>query len=594
MFLFRLLRNLVSLIFWPLRRLWEVYALPAGSFVTLSIDGQVLDFAAPKKRIFEWLRRRKTTVLSDVFETLELAREDDRVRGVWITLEQPMWGVAQVTSVHDALKRLREAGKQVVVFLPQGADSKAAWVSAAATRVVLGPDATFAPLGFLSKAHYARQALAKAGLEAEVYAKGRYKSAGERLVRDEMSDAEHEQVSRLLDAFYDGLGTALAEGRGKDLAWAKQAIDGAPYHGQKAVDAGLCDAVAYDDELATILGVDVDPRHVIDGLGFMAYARARRFRSLRAPKVVAIIPVHGPIVGPSAGGGTPAGVAGEDAVVGMIRLARQSPQIAGVLLHIDSPGGSALASARMHRELELLAKDKPLVACMGNVAASGGYYVAAPAAHIVAQRTTVTGSIGVVGTRFVVTPLLNKLGVTTDALRRGKHVGLMSGGTALNEDEQAALHAELDSVYTTFVDVVARGRKLSSETVRGIAEGRVWTGADAKERGLVDALGGIETAMTELERRLDAKVIPLVMSAPRHKGVAYARKAAGAPTHAASLSPELPSLNVLPGLLSASPLGQALAQSPLGQVAAMLDQSQWLTLLSGRERVLLLSPVDKT
>jgi protease-4 len=177
-----------------------------------------------------------------------------------------------------------------------------------------------------------------------------------------------------------------------------------------------------------------------------------------------------------------------------------------VILHVDSPGGSALASDRMHHEIAQLARDKPVVACMANVAASGGYYVAAPAHRIVCEPTTITGSIGVVAARLSVEPLLARLGITTEAVRRGARAGLLSNALPLSEDERAALTREIEATYGAFVGVVAAGRKMAPERVEELARGRVWVGKDALASGLVDALGGFDVAMEEVRRLLPAKV----------------------------------------------------------------------------------------
>jgi protease-4 len=180
--------------------------------------------------------------------------------------------------------------------------------------------------------------------------------------------------------------------------------------------------------------------------------------------------------------------------------------VKGVILHVDSPGGSALASDLMHHEIEQLAREKPLVVCMGNVAASGGYYVAAPAACIVARPTTVTGSIGVVAARFSIEALLTRLGVSTEVVEKGRRAALASPSGPLDDDARSAVQRELDATYRAFVGVVASGRKMQEADVERAARGRVYTGADALEAKLVDVLGGFETALEEVKRRLAVSV----------------------------------------------------------------------------------------
>jgi len=228
-----------------------------------------------------------------------------------------------------------------------------------------------------------------------------------------------------------------------------------------------------------------------------------------------VVPIHGPIAHVA---GPFEGIATDERVIRMIRVARLDTRVRGVILHVDSPGGSALASDRMHHEIVQLARDKPVVACMANVAASGGYYVAAPAHRIVCEATTITGSIGVVAARFTLEPLLARLGVVTETVRRGAHAGLLGAG-AITDDERAAVSRELDATYQAFVGIVAEGRKMAHDDVEKLARGRVYTGKDALGHKLVDALGGFGQAMRELKALLPSELrertVPRVMRLPR-------------------------------------------------------------------------------
>jgi protease IV len=251
-----------------------------------------------------------------------------------------------------------------------------------------------------------------------------------------------------------------------------------------------------------------------------AYLFARRrpiLRRLTRAPVIAVIPVHGAIAHASSQFGN---FATDDKLARMVRIARLDKRVKGVILHVDSPGGSALASDRMHHEIVQLAREKPVVACMANVAASGGYYVAAPAHKIVCEAVTVTGSIGVVGAGLTLEPLMQKLGITTETVQRGARAGMLSPSAPLSEDERGALMRELEAVYKTFVRVVAQGRKMTIEQVEPLARGRVYTGEDAKAAGLVDVLGGFDTALREVRAMLPADIRdalePHVIRAPRN------------------------------------------------------------------------------
>jgi protease-4 len=255
---------------------------------------------------------------------------------------------------------------------------------------------------------------------------------------------------------------------------------------------------------------------LIDADDYLGLSERPLLRRLRRPPSVMVVPVHGTIAHAA---GPLGAFATDERVAKMIRAARRDRRVKGVILHIDSPGGSALASDRMHHEIAQLAREKPVVACMANVAASGGYYVAAPARRIVCEPTTVTGSIGVVAARLTLNPLLERLGITTETIRRGAHAGLLGVSTRLGEDERAALRRELDATYKTFVGIVARGRNMPEDRVEPLARGRVYTGADAHAAGLVDTLGGFDAALREVKALLPApirdRVVVLAAHPPR-------------------------------------------------------------------------------
>ncbi len=515
MILLRLVGLLLDVVFLPLRLLRRAVAVKPGSFVALTIDGPVAD-VIPKRRFWERGREDKSTSLHALGELVDAVLGDARVRGIVVTIKRLDAGMASAASLRAQLARAKKGGKEVVVVLPMGGATKEVLVASAASRVIVGPAATLAPVGFVTTSRYVKRALDRAGVKAEVFAQGEYKSAGETLVRDDMSAPQREQLERLLDGFHAALISAIAEGRGVSSERAAELVDGAPYHGASAVEAGLADDVAHEDEVAGLLGLDdagsvrvgrrgprVSMSKAVDAGAYLAMKRRPLLRSLVRPPLVYVIPVHGAIAHAD---GPFSRLATDERLARMVRLARATPRIKGVILHIDSPGGSALASDRMHHEIVQLAREKPVVACMANVAASGGYYVAAPAHRIVCAPTTVTGSIGVIAARFSAEPLLERLGVTTETVQRGARAGLLSMGRTTTPDERAAMERELEATYKTFVRVVASGRKMTEDQVDALARGRVYRGDDAREKGLVDSVGGFDGALADLRAMLPAHV----------------------------------------------------------------------------------------
>jgi len=531
MLLLRLIGLVFDVLLLPVRLLTRNRAVEEGSFISITVDGAVVDMVA-KPRFWE-RRAKKALELHDLRELVEHANADPRIRGLLVTVKQLAAGMAGAASLRDVLANARAAGKEVVVFLPLGGGTKEVIVASGASKVFLGPSAQLAALGFQSRTRYWKGALDKAGVVPEVYHCGEYKSAGETLVRDSMSDAQREQVGVLLDRFDGALLDAIAEGRKVSRERARAIVDGGPYYGEAAIEVGLADAVAYEDELPKLLGIEdgkgekkapkgrgagpgLAVRKMVDGDDYLAFARRPLLRKLRPAPVIAIIPVHGTIAHASSPFGN---FATDDRLARMVRIARLDRRVKGVVLHVDSPGGSALASDRMHHEIVQLAREKPVVACMANVAASGGYYVAAPAHKIVCEPVTITGSIGVVAARLTMQPLMEKLGIVTETIQRGARAGLLSPTSPLSEDEKSALGRELDATYRTFVRVVAEGRKMKVEDVEPLARGRVYTGDDAKAQGLVDVLGGFDVALREVRSMLppDARegAKPVVLRMPR-------------------------------------------------------------------------------
>ncbi|UQA62480.1 signal peptide peptidase SppA [Polyangium aurulentum] len=518
--LFALLGNLLRLLFYPFHALRRALASPRGGHVVLEIDGRVVDIAPPSPggRLRALLRRGSSKPPLSVGRVRQLARliiEDPNVRGLVVRVQSLAAGPGVLVSLREVIRSVRLAGKDVVFYLPMGADSRIAYLASAGSRVVVGPETLVAPIGYAVEARYVRRALDRAGVEPEVFARGAYKAAAEPLVRDEMSDAQREQLGDVLGAQHEALVKALAEGRGVTKDQAARWVDEAPHNARRAVELGMVDAVAYEDELDAHLGAPPGRRApLMSADRYIAVRQPFAFRPVLPRSVVGVIEVHGPIVSRSRFSLGP--LASEDRIIAAIRAARASRRVGAVVLHIDSPGGSAVASDRIHHEVERLAEVKPVVAYLSNVAASGGYYVAAASKVIVAQPQTITGSIGVVSAHFVVRGLLGKLGVSIDVVKRGARADLFSKSRPLDEGERAVLEGEMDEFYKTFLGVVARGRGKTIEDIEPLAGGRIYSGIEAQARGLVDVLGGLTDAI-ERARGLagDPTLEPRVLRPPR-------------------------------------------------------------------------------
>jgi protease-4 len=507
-FVAQLLLAVLYVLSLPVRLLWRFRGVARGSYVLIEIDGKVVEFLG-RPRLWEIRAFQSMLSLHWLSQVVDEVTKDPRIAGVVVIVHHFEGGMATARALRDALERVRASGREVIVHLPQGGATKEAYIAAGADRVFLGPQATIAPVGFLVAARFFRRALEKLGVVPEVYAAGRFKSAGERLVRDSMSEASREQTDALLDGMHAEVVTALAAGRRVDEARARAMIDGAPYRGDAATEAGIVDGIGYEDELPGLMKPQVltegatRAAFVLDAKRYYFGRRALALRYVLPRAVIGVIPVHGMITPETRWASR--NVAVDERVIAAVRMARANPFVVAVVLHVDSPGGSALASDRIHHEIEQLAKEKPLVACFGDVAASGGYYVAAAAHTIVAQPTTLTGSIGVVGARVVLGPLLERIGVSVDVVRRGARAAMLAPTLPLDDDGRAVIEREIQGTYRAFVDVVARGRQKTFDAIDAVAQGRVWTGKDAKAHGLVDEMGGFGDALAIAREQAGAR-----------------------------------------------------------------------------------------
>ncbi len=496
----------LSLLVLPLRLLSRWLAAPRGGFVHLELDGPLRE--RPPRRWWP-LRPRRGTDLDAVRKLAAAMASDRRAHGLLVTVRSA-GAPADRHALLEALRPLREAGKPIVAHLPQGGDTATLHVASVASHVLLSRSATLGPLGQHATTIHARRLLDMLGIVPEIIACGAYKSAGDMLSREELSEANRAQLERLLELSTAEVTAKLRGARGVDELTARGWLDEGLIGAERAVELGIVDELVHDDEVRAALSrLARGQRPEAPLVGASTYLR-RRVRPLVGPvlprPVVAIVPIEGAIAQSSAGG---AGASAER-LVPVLRALAEARRVRGVVLSIDSPGGGVLASEKIHRAVSLLAKKKPVVARLGNVAASGGYYVAVAAHPIVASPLTVTGSIGVVAARLSVGPLLERLGVRVEALREGARADLFSPARALEPSEREALEREIAGAYERFLEVVAEGRGRQKDEIRPLAAGRVWLGSDALAHGLVDRLGTLEDAVREVEarvgiRRLEAR-----------------------------------------------------------------------------------------
>lgn len=435
----------------------------------------------------------------NVLAALHNAIEDESIDGVVLELRGLQLGWGRLAELRTALAGLRDAGKKVVVYL-DGGDDGDVFLASIADRVYLTPAGSLDFNGLRAEMTYFGDTLEKIGVEVEAVSAGRYKSAPRQFTSDEPSPEEIEVQNALLDGVFGALTESVAAGRGLKVEEVKAIIDRGGLTSTEALEARIIDGVAYRDELKA--RVEELAGHPVF-LEERVLRREERVVRWDTPPRIAVIPVEGTIA-MAAGLELFDGGAGAQDIIDALENASSDPDVRAIVLRIDSPGGDALASDLIWRAVIKARDKKPVIASLGDVAASGGYYVASAAHTILAEPNTITGSIGVFGLLFNIERLADDWGVRAYPLERGAVPG-PSIFRSLDETERAALQRSVDATYDRFLEAVITGRGqqsgLDKEALRAVADGRVWTGSQAQERKLVDSMGGILDALAEARKR---------------------------------------------------------------------------------------------
>ncbi len=445
------------------------------------------------------LQRTPQLSLFGALRAIEAAQDDDRIRGIYLRLNGGggVAGTAVLEELREALAAFKSSGKFIVSYNESYSQGQY-YLASVADRIYIQPEGGMDWSGLSASVMFYKGLFDKLDLKAEVFRPTacRYKSAVEPYILDRMSDANREQMQELVNSLWGTISGEVARARGIDSVKMQRLTDAlAVSLPEDALREGFIDGVVYEDQMRDVfaeLGVETGDRDddTFISLGDYAAMVGPDVSNLGADRV-AILYADGQIVD---GHGSGDAVYG-NSLAAQLRDLRVDDAVKAVVVRVNSPGGSALASDVIWREMELLRAEKPVVVSMGSYAASGGYYISCPADVIVADRTTLTGSIGVFG-MFLnpIDALKNKLGITLDGVRSNTSAG-MGSYTALTPAERASIMRGVDKVYTTFTGHVAEGRNLPVERVLEIAGGRVWSGEDALGIGLVDALGGLKTAI---------------------------------------------------------------------------------------------------
>ncbi len=454
----------------------------------------------------------KPLLLREAVEGLHRAAEDPRVAGLIARIQISATSPGPVQELREAVAAFSEL-KPSLAWAETYPGTLSYYLASSFGEVWMQPSGTLGLVGFATSALFLGDALAKAGVQPQFVARGEYKSAANVFTQGGYTDAHREADSRLVESLHAQVWQAVSTSRGIEPAALDALADKAPLLREDAVAGGLIDRVGFRDEayariiqlsapdseldIADADGEDAPPR-----LFLTRYARAKGpsvpVPGLKKRPTIAVVTLAGPIVSGRGRQMSPLGSpsSGGDTIAAALRDAVADHDVAAIVLRVDSPGGSVTGSETVWREVvRARAAGKPVVASMGAVAASGGYYVSMAADAIVANPGTITGSIGVVTGKLVAAELKGRLGVGSDGVRTHANADAWSANAPFTDEQQALVEAEADLFYTDFIARVADGRNLSVEEVDRVARGRVWTGADAQERGLVGELGGLRIAM---------------------------------------------------------------------------------------------------
>lgn len=443
------------------------------------------------------LEGNRPSGLPAVLEQLRKAKADPRVSAVLIVptgLQAPLW--AKVQEVHDAIVDFRSSGKKAVAFL-EYAGEKEYFIATACDRVFLMPGASLDLNGLATYEVFLRGTLDKIGLFPDILHIGEYKTAYNSLTEKGYTPAHREATESMTRDLFEQLVAGIAEGRGKTLDEVRALIDEGPFTPDEALRVGLVDDLAYADQVEEKAGLAGDRLSRLEADDY-AKVSLRSLGLNRGPRI-AVIHATGVIMSGRGGYDPLSGpMLGSDTFIKHLRDARNDARVRAIVVRIDSPGGSVTASDAIWRELVVARDEKkgrPLVASMSDVAASGGYWIAMAAPHIVAQPGTLTGSIGVITGKFVTGGVYEKLGASIDGVSFGRHAQIASPARPFTDSERQKIEGLMQDAYDEFVEKAAAARKVSPEQLDQVARGRVWTGRQAKDVGLVDELGGLNRAI---------------------------------------------------------------------------------------------------
>ncbi len=468
-----------------------------GSTLVLDLEGDVPE-RLPADIPIPILQNQTPLSVQQVWDTFRKAAADPRIKGILFEPHGLDIGWGKMEEIQDEIVQFKKSGKPIITYL-HSPSAREYYLASATDKIFVSPEDSLDLKGLRAESLYFKDTLDKVGVKADVIHAGKYKDAGDVLTQTSMSPETREVLNAILDQYYGDLIATVAQGRKKQPDAVRALLDDGPFLARDAAANGLIDALGYEDQAVAEMQTRLKQSE-LKKVSSKAYLKAA-LASGGAGRRIALVVGDGMI---TQGSGNETADDESFTATGFIKLLKQvgnDPSIQGVILRIDSPGGDAVASDEMLHEAKNLSKKKPLVISMSDEAASGGYYVAVTGDPIVAYPNTLTGSIGVIFARFNLHGLYDKVGVNAQLLTRGRYADIDSEYTPLSDEERQKLTGQIDAFYRAFVSRVADGRNKPFDQIEPLAQGRVWLGAQARQNGLVDQLGGLDRAIEVLKQR---------------------------------------------------------------------------------------------
>lgn len=473
----------------------ETVTVKNNSVIELDLSKVTLDYAGKTNyKDFNYFEAHHNGV-TDILNAIEAAKTDDKIEGISILNNQSQLGLAQSKAVRDKLEEFKKSGKFVYAYA-NSYSQKEYYINSVADQIYLNPMGEVDLKGLSAEIIYMKDLQEKTGVKMEVIRHGKYKSAVEPFLAQEMSPENREQMTVLLNSVWNTIVVDIAKSRKLSIAQLNAIANtlGARTP-ELALANKLVDKVAYEDEyhdmIKAKLKVDKKEKYAIVSITDYAKKAASTVEDYSKNDIIAVIYAQGEI----AGGEGDVNVIGEGSIKRSLQEAREDDDVKAIVLRVNSPGGSALTSELIWREIEITKKIKPVVVSMGNYAASGGYYIAANADRIFAEPNTITGSIGVFGMLPNMNQLGKNIGINAEQVKTHENASGYSVFEPMDENFKGFVLESIEKTYATFLKRVADGRKMTTEQVDAIAQGRVWTGVDAHKLGLVDEIGGLDAAI---------------------------------------------------------------------------------------------------